>query len=81
MKREAAIKPAQGASAIELINGESKPEVDLWQIGQNGGAMQKGTELIREVQRLRRVKKREQICETVKKTANREMGMERCIER
>jgi len=34
--REAAIRPGQGASAIELIDGESKPEVDLWQIGHNG---------------------------------------------
>ena len=79
--REAAIRPGQGASAIELIDGESKPEVDLWQIGHNGDTKQKEAELIREVQRSRRMTKREQICETVRKTANREMGMEKCIER
>jgi len=79
--REAAIRPGLGASAIELIDGESKPEVDLWQIGHDGDTTQKDAELIREVQRSRRMTKREQICETVKKTANREMGMERCIER
>ena len=79
--REAAIRPGQGASAIELIDGESKPEVDLWQIGHNGDTTQKEAELIREVQRSRRMTKREQICETIRKTANREMGMEKCIER
>jgi hypothetical protein len=79
--REAAIRPGQGASAIELIDGESKPEVDLWQIGHNGDTIQKEAELIREVQRSRQMTKREQIFETVRKTANREVGMERCIER
>jgi hypothetical protein len=79
--REAAIRPGQGASAIELIDGESKPEVDLWQIGHNGDTPQKEAELIREVQLSKQMTKREQICETVRKTANREMGMESCIER
>jgi hypothetical protein len=78
--REAAIRPGQGTSAIELIDGKSKPEVDLWQIGHNGDITQEA-ELIREVQRSRRMTKREQICETVRKSADREMGMERCIER
>jgi hypothetical protein len=79
--REAAIKPAQGTSAIELINGESKPEVDLWQIGLNGGTTQREAEIIREVQRSKRMTEIEQVCETVRKTANREIGMEKCIER
>jgi TrwC relaxase len=78
--REAAIRPGQGASAIELIDGESNPEVDLWQIGHNGETT-KEAEIIREVQRSRRMMKREQICEAVRKTANREMGVESCIER
>ena len=78
---EAAPRPGQGMSSVELIDGESKPEVDLWQIGHNGDTKQKEAELIREVQRSRRMTKREQICETVRKTANREVGMERCIER
>jgi hypothetical protein len=79
--REAAIRPGQGASAVELIDSESKPEVDLWQIGHNGDTTQKEAELIREVGRSRQMTKREQICETVRKTTNREMGMERYIER
>ena len=78
---EAALRPGQGMSAVELIDGESEPEVDLWQIGHNGDTTQKEAELIREVQRSRQMTKREQICETVRKTANREMGMEKCIER
>jgi hypothetical protein len=73
---EAALRPGQGMSAVELIDGEPKPEVDLWQIEHNGDTIQKEA-LIREVQRSRRMSKREQICETVSKTANREMGMER----
>ena len=40
----------------------------------------KKAELIREVQRPRQMTKREQICETVRKTANGEIGMERYIE-
>jgi hypothetical protein len=79
--REAAIRPGQGASAIELIDGEPKPEVDLWQVGHNGDKTQKEPELIRELRRARQMTKREQICETVRKTANREIRMERCIER
>jgi hypothetical protein len=78
---EAALRPGQGMSAVELIDGEPEPEVDLWQIGHNGDKTQKEAELIREVQRSRQMTNREQICETVGKTANREMGMERCIER
>jgi tRNA(Ser,Leu) C12 N-acetylase TAN1 len=78
---EAALRPGQGMSAVELIEGEPEPEVDLWQIGHNGDKRQKETELIREVQRSRQMTKREQIRETVRKTANREMGMEKCIER
>jgi ATP-dependent exoDNAse (exonuclease V) alpha subunit len=78
--REAAIRPGQGASAIELIDGASRPEVDLWQMGHNGDTTQKEAELIREVQRSRLITKRDQICETVRKTANREMGMESWIE-
>jgi hypothetical protein len=78
--REAAIRPGQGASAIELIDGESNPEVDLWKIGHNGETT-KEAEIIREVQRSRRMMKREQIGEAVRKTANREMGVESCIER
>ena len=78
---EAALRPGQGMSALELIDGESKPKVDLWQIGHNGDTTQKEAELVREVQRSRPMTKREQICETTRKTANREMGMERCIER
>ena len=68
-------------SAVELIDGEPEPEMDLWQIGHNGDKTQKEAELIREVQRSRQMRQREQICETVRKIANREMGMERCIER
>jgi hypothetical protein len=79
--REAAIRPGQGASAIELIDGESKPEVDLWQIGHNGDTTQKEAELIREVRRSSQVRKREQNCETIRKPPNREMGTEKCIER
>jgi conjugative relaxase-like TrwC/TraI family protein len=78
--REAAIRPGQGASAIELIDGESNSEVDLWHIGHNGETT-KEAEIIRKVQRSRRMMKREQICEVVRKTANREMGVESCIER
>jgi conjugative relaxase-like TrwC/TraI family protein len=66
--REAAIKPGQGMSAVELIEGKSKPEVDFWQMGHNGDRTQKEAELIRKVQRSRQAKKRE-------------MGMEECIER
>jgi len=79
--REAAIRPGQGASAIELIDGESRPEVDLWQIGHNGNTTQKEAELMREVRRSTQVTKREQICEPIRKPPNREMRMERCIER
>jgi len=79
--REAAIRPGQGASAVELIDGESKPEVDLWQSGNNGDTKQKEAEFIREVQRSKRVTKIERVCETVRKTANREIGMEKWIER
>jgi hypothetical protein len=79
--REAAVRPGQGASAVELIDGEPRPEVDLWQIEHNRDTTQAEAELIREIQRSRRMTKREQICETVRKTANREMGMERRIER
>ena len=78
--REAAIRPGQGESAIELIDGESEPKVDLWQIEHNGKTT-KEAEFIREVQRSKRMTKKEQICEAVRKTANREMGMESCIER
>ena len=77
---EAALRPGQGMSAVELIDGEPEPEVDLWQIGHNGDKTQKEAELIREVQRSKQMAKREQICETVRKTANREMGMERYVE-
>jgi hypothetical protein len=66
--REAAIKPGQGMSAVELIEGKSKPEVDFWQMGHNGDRTQKEAELIRKVQRSRQATKRE-------------MGMEECIER
>jgi hypothetical protein len=55
--------------------------VDLWQIGHNGDTPQKEAELIREIQSSRRITKRDQIFETVRKAANREMGMERSIER
>jgi hypothetical protein len=79
--REAAIRPGQGASAIELIDGESKPEVDLWQIGHNAITTQKEVEIIRVVQRSSQITKREQVCETIRKSANREMRMERYIER
>jgi hypothetical protein len=68
-------------SSVELIDGESKPEVDLWQIGHNRDKRQNEAELIWEVQRSKQMTKREQICETVRKTAIREMGMESCIER
>ncbi len=78
---EAALRPGQGMSAVELLDGEPEPEVDLRQIGHNGDKRQKEAELIREVQGSRQTTKREQICETLRKTANREMGMERCIER
>ena len=74
---EAALRPGQGMSAVELLDGEPEPEVDLWQIGHDGEKTQKEAELIREVQRSMQMTKREQICETVRKTANREMGMER----
>ena len=74
--REAAIRPGQGASAFEVIDGASQPEVDLWQIGHNGIATQKEAELIREVQRSKQMTKIEQVCETVRKTTNREIGME-----
>ena len=77
----AVLRPGQCMSAVELIDDEPEPEVDLWQIGHNGDKSQKEAELIREVQRSRQMTQREQICETVRKTANREMGMERCIER
>ena len=79
--REAAIRPGQGSSAIELIDGEPNPEVDLSQNEYAGGTIRKEAELIRELQRSRQMTKREQICETVRTTANREMGMERSIER
>jgi hypothetical protein len=79
--REAAIRPGQGASAIELTNAESQPEVDLWQIGHSGDTIEKEAQLIRELQRLGRVTKREQISETVRKTVNREIEMEKCVER
>jgi hypothetical protein len=78
--REAAIRPGQGASAIELLDGESKPKVDPWQIGHNGDTI-KEAEIIREVQRSKRMTKIGQVCGTVRKTANREIGMEKCIER
>ena len=78
---EAALRPGQGMSAVELLDGEAEPEVDLWQIGHNGDKRQKEADLIREVQRSMQMTKREQICETVRKTANRKMAMERCIER
>jgi hypothetical protein len=78
---EAALRPGQGVSAVELIDGEPEPEVDLWQIGHNGDKTQKEPELIREVRRSTQMTKREQICETIRKTANREMGMERYIDR
>jgi hypothetical protein len=74
---EAALRPGQGMSAVELIDGEPRPEVDLWQIGNNRAKTQKEVELIREVQRSRLMTERQQICETVRKTANREMGIER----
>jgi conjugative relaxase-like TrwC/TraI family protein len=77
---EAALRPGQCMSAVELIDDEPEPEVDLWQIGHNGDKSQKEAELIREVQRSRQMTKREQICETVRKAPNREMAMERCIE-
>jgi hypothetical protein len=79
--RAAAIRPGQGASAVELIDSESKPEVDLCQIGHKGDTTQKEAELIREVQRSTRIAKREQIRESIRKSASREVGMERCIER
>ena len=79
--REAAIKPGQGTSAVELIDGESKPAVELWQVGRSGDRTQKEVELIRNVQRSRQAMNREQICESIRKTANREMGIEKCIER
>jgi hypothetical protein len=78
---EAALRPGQGMSAVELLDGESEPEVDLWQIGYNGDRTQMEAELVREIQRSKQMTKREQIWEPVRKTANREMGMERCIER
>ena len=78
---EAALRPGRGMSAVELIDAESNPEVDLWQVGHNGDTTQKEAELVREVQRSRQMTKREQICGTTRKTANREMGRERCIER
>jgi hypothetical protein len=79
--REAAIRPGQGASAVELMDGGSMSEVDLRQIGHIGDTKHKEAELIREVQRSTHIAKREQICETVRRTANREMETERCIER
>ena len=51
----AAIRPGQGASAIEPVDGQLKPEVDPWQIELNGDAKQKEAELIWEVQRSRRM--------------------------
>jgi hypothetical protein len=30
---EAALRPGQGMSAVELLDGEPEPEMDLWQIG------------------------------------------------
>jgi hypothetical protein len=79
--REAAVKPGQGASAIELIDGESKPAVDLCQVGHSGDTKLKEAELIREVQRSERMTRERQIFETIRKPPNREMGMEKCIER
>jgi hypothetical protein len=79
--REAAIRPGQGASAIELIDGESKQEVDLWEVGHNGDTKLKEAALIREVQRSERMTRERQICETIRRPPNREMGMEKCIER
>jgi hypothetical protein len=38
---EAALRPGQGMSAVELIDGEPAAEVDLWQIGHNGDTTQK----------------------------------------
>jgi conjugative relaxase-like TrwC/TraI family protein len=78
---EAALRPGHGMSAVELLDGESEPEVDLWQIGHNRDKRQKEAELTPEVQRSRQMTKREQICETIRKSPNREMGMEKCIER
>ena len=78
---DAAPRPAQGMSAVELIDGEPEPEVNLWQIGHSGERTQKEAELVREVQRSRQMTKREKIWEMVKKTTNGEMGMERCIEK
>jgi hypothetical protein len=78
---EAALRPGQGMSAVELIDGEPEQEVDLRQIGHNGDTTQKEAELIREVRPSRQMTKREQNCETVRKAANREMRTERCIER
>jgi hypothetical protein len=78
---EAALRPGQGMSAVELLEAEPEPEVDLWQIGHNADKTQKESALVQEVQRSRLVTKREQIWETVRKTANIEKGMERYIER
>jgi hypothetical protein len=78
---EAALRPGQGMSAVELMDGEPEPEVNLWQIGLSGDTTQKEAELVREVQRSRQMTKRGQIWEMVKETTNREMGMERCIEK
>jgi hypothetical protein len=76
---EAALRPGQGMSAVELIDGE--PEVDLLQIGHIGDTTQMEVNLIRQIQPTRQMTKREQICELVKNASNREMRMERCIER
>jgi len=43
---EAALRPGQGTSAVELIDGEPEPGVALWQIGHNGGKTQKEEELV-----------------------------------
>ena len=78
---EAALRLGQGMSAVELIDGNPEPEVDLWRIEHHGDQTQKEAELIRDVQRSRQMRMREQICETFRKTTNKEMGLERCIER
>ena len=54
---EAALRPGQGMSAVELIDGEPEPEVNLWQIGLSGDTTQKEAELVREVQRSRQMTK------------------------
>jgi hypothetical protein len=77
---EAALRPGEGMSAVELIDGELEPEVDLRQIGHNGEKRKKETDLIGEAQRSRPTRKREQIREMARKAANREIGMASCIE-